>query len=359
MLGRGARYLILWVLGSVFFGFASGVVAGTELVTYGANNQATFTASGTGLYLYDGSLYRDSSAGTARFTLRIELARAAPMSVSSLDIGSGSRYSNFHSRYDNKVHYVDLTPADNTSFISLTIIAYSVDHITAHQRFRLVYRSVPAITISDVPSFRIGSSPFTARFTFSDNVTGFTASDISLGNATKGAFVTVNAKEYTLVITPISSDDVTVNVAASVATATASGLSNKAAEEALSVARPTLTISGVPLLRDGNAAFTATFTFNESVTGFTASDISLGNATKGEFVKVNAKKYTLVITPISFDDVTVNVAGNAARRASNTAPSLAAAEALSVSRPGLTISGVPLLRTATLRLSRRLRSVKA
>ena len=107
---------------------------------------------------------------------------------------------------------------------------------------------------------------------------------------------------------------------------------------------PTVMIGGVPTT--SSAAFTATFTFSEDVTGFVVGDIGLGNATASNFTSTTARVYTALITPAADGTVTVDVdaseaedeAGNgntAATRASstytaapaNTAPEFAAATA--------------------------------
>ncbi len=56
-----------------------------------------------------------------------------------------------------------------------------------------------------------------------------------------------------------------------------------------------------------NAAFTATFTFSSAVTGFTLSDIVVGNGSAGSFATVSSSVYTATITPTA-SAVTVDVA---------------------------------------------------
>ena len=73
---------------------------------------------------------------------------------------------------------------------------------------------------------------------------------------------------------------------------------------------PTVTITDVPLT--SNAAFTATFTFLEPVTGFAQADIVLGNATASNFVVTSTTVYTALITPTA-SAVTVDVPGDAAQ----------------------------------------------
>ena len=73
---------------------------------------------------------------------------------------------------------------------------------------------------------------------------------------------------------------------------------------------PTVTITGVP--DTSSAAFTATFTFTEAVTGFVVGDITLGNATASSFMVTSTTVYTALITPTANGAVTVDVAADVA-----------------------------------------------
>ena len=96
-------------------------------------------------------------------------------------------------------------------------------------------------------------------------MTGFDQGDIVVLGADLSSFDAVSDTVYKVSVAPRDLI-VTLNVAAAAAK-DLEGNDNLAAEEARSVARPELTISGVLLVRGSNAAFVATFTFNKSVTG--------------------------------------------------------------------------------------------
>ena len=84
---------------------------------------------------------------------------------------------------------------------------------------------------------------------------------------------------------------------------------------------PKLTISGVPTVI--NWPFTATFEFNEVVTGFEVSVIMVENGTLSAFDAGGAPVYSALITPTSQGDVTVTVAAEAVTdRAGNPGPRL-------------------------------------
>lgn len=75
---------------------------------------------------------------------------------------------------------------------------------------------------------------------------------------------------------------------------------------------PTVTLSGFPA-STVNAAFPITIVFNEAVTGFDGSGITVDNGEVSNLVPVTASTYTATISPIkSSQAVTVKVAANAA-----------------------------------------------
>ena len=81
----------------------------------------------------------------------------------------------------------------------------------------------------------------------------------------------------------------------------------------LSLVRPALTITDdVPGTATGEVTFT--FTFNEGVSGFDVSDITVTGGSKGTFTQVTADTYNLVVTPTasSSGSISVSVADNTA-----------------------------------------------
>ena len=96
----------------------------------------------------------------------------------------------------------------------------------------LVDNTAPTVTISGVPAN--SGVPFTAAFTFSQGVTGFAATDITLGNGVASSFMgSAGDTAYTALITPTDTGTVTLDVAAGVAMDLA-GNDNTAAARAIS-----------------------------------------------------------------------------------------------------------------------------
>ncbi|MDE2956104.1 MAG: Ig-like domain-containing protein, partial [Bacteroidota bacterium] len=187
--------------------------------------------------------------------------------------------------------------------------------------------TAPALTINDVPPKINSVTAFTAEFVFSEAVTGFAATDITITGGTEGTFTAKNATTYTLDVTPTGSADVVVTVAADVAT---DGDSNTGPASAVSMTatwdatRPTVEITGVPAKINSTTQFTATFTFSEAVTGFdTGGVFLLFGGTKGTFTAVSATSYTLAVTPTNGSNVVVTVVDNSATDGLNTGPASA------------------------------------
>ena len=181
----------------------------------------------------------------------------------------------------------------------------------------LVDRTKPSVTISS-PVSSPTNKTFIATFTFSENVTGFDISDVSLGNATASNFTTISNTVYSALITPTTTGNVTIDVAADVANDTATN-GNSAATQFTTLydaTNPTITISS-SVSNSTNSSFTATFTFSETVTGFAIEDITLNNATASNFTASSSTIYTALITPTIEGNVTVDVAANKVNDASN------------------------------------------
>jgi hypothetical protein len=88
-------------------------------------------------------------------------------------------------------------------------------------------REAPTVGIREGPS--AGPTSITLRVGFSEDVTGFTAADVSVTGGTVSAFTAVSASEYTVTVTPSGADLVRVNVAADVATDVAGNANTAAA----------------------------------------------------------------------------------------------------------------------------------
>ena len=154
------------------------------------------------------------------------------------------------------------------------------------------------------------SGVFTVIATFSESVTGFALGDVTVGNGTAGN-LSGSGTTYTFDVTPTADGTVTVDIAADVATDDAANGNTAATQLSVTtdMTAPRLSITGP--LDVVTEDFTVTFTFSESVIGFTAEDVTVTNGTKGAFAEPTLGSiFTLVITPELGTTVSVFVDAN-------------------------------------------------
>ena len=250
--------------------------------------------------------------------------------------GSGSDYT---------AEITPTTDGEVTIQVPADVAVDSVDNgNTASQSHTVsVDLSRPSVVISDVPT--TANAPFEVTITFSEDVTGFAAGDISLtGSAT--AEVTGSGSDYTAEITPTTDGEVTIQVPADVAVDSVDNGNTASQSHTVSVdlVRPSVVISDVPTTSQ-NSDFDITITFSESVTGFQASDISLtGTATATVTDLIGSgTTYTASITPTGSGDLTIRVRANVAQDdvSNNNTASGEHTVSVDLVRPSVSITGVP------------------
>ena len=168
------------------------------------------------------------------------------------------------------------------------------------------------MTLSSDASAAI-SGAFTVSVAFSENVTGFLVSSITVGNAILSDFSAADAQTYSATVTPVSNGPVTLSVPAGAAQDAAGNAS--LASEPLSVQAdlnaPTVTLSAA----NGASAsgpFEVTATFSENVTGVLITDFVIANGSASDFTATSARVYSVTVTPAQDGDVTINMAAGAA-----------------------------------------------
>ncbi len=196
--------------------------------------------------------------------------------------------------------------------------------------------SNPTLVIS-APSASFNSANTTLTFTFSTPVIGFTTSDITVTNATKGA-LSGTGLSYSLVITPVSEGAIGVSVPAAACTDSASNPNLAAtATFAYDVSAPSLSITPTGITTNQNS-FTFTLAFSEPVTGFTAGDVQVTNGSKGLF-SGSGTTYLLTVTPTSDGSVIAEVlAGAATDVAGNQSTAASATVTSDRTKPSATIT---------------------
>ena len=265
--------------------------------------------------------------------------------------GSAASITSWRANSGNTVYTATITP---TASGTVTIgVAANVATDAANNPNTAAISQTVSVDV-DKPSVTIGvpsgtqTSAFNATITFSETVSGFTQSDVSLsGSAASITSWRANSSNtvYTATITPTASGTVTIGVAANVATDAANNSNTAATSKTVSidVDKPTVTI-GVPSGTQ-TGAFDVTITFSETVSGFVGSDVSLtGSAASITAWRANSGNtvYTATMTPTTSGTVTIGVAANVATDAANNSNTAATSKTVSidVDKPTVTI-GVP------------------
>ncbi len=167
----------------------------------------------------------------------------------------------------------------------------------------------PTVTLSTLEPSPTNNSPFNVTVEFSESVTGFIDSDVTVTNGT--ATLSGSGDTYTATITPSGQGDVTVKVnenRANDAYGNSNQASNTISVEYDSV-EPTVSITSSESSPTSTSPIPVTVTFSEEVYGFSASDLVVGN---GSAVVTGGSDgdsaYTVEITPSSNGIVTVDLA---------------------------------------------------
>uniref|UniRef100_UPI003916DECD Ig-like domain-containing protein n=2 Tax=Acinetobacter TaxID=469 RepID=UPI003916DECD len=155
-----------------------------------------------------------------------------------------------------------------------------------------------AISASDL-NLAAGEST-TVTFTFSEAVTGFDASDVTLAGGTLAGLVSTDGgKTWTATFTQ---DGTATAPSLSVANATYTDLAGNPGSGAslagltADITPPTLAISATDLNLAAGESTTVTFTFSEAVTGFDATDVAVAGGTLTGLTTTDGVTWTATFT---------------------------------------------------------------
>ena len=188
------------------------------------------------------------------------------------------------------------------------------------------------------------NAAFDITITPSETITGFTASDITItptGAAT--ATLTGSGTTWTARLTPAANQQatVTISISASAVTDTV-GNANTAASTTVTIdtRAPTFTIT--PPATPQNSAFDVTIKASETITGFTASDITItptGAATAT--LTGSSSPWTARVTPAANQEatVTISIPANAVTDA-NANPNITKSETVTIDTRAPTLTSV-------------------
>ena len=221
--------------------------------------------------------------------------------------------------------------------------AGNVSAVSGLAKSVIVDTTVPTVTISTTASNPTRTTPIPVTATFSETVTGFTNTGVTVGNGTVTSFTVVSGTTYTFNVTPTANGLVTVDIAAGVAHDVA-GNGNTVATQlsrTFDNTAPTVTLSTTASNPTRTTPIPVTATFSETVTGFTNTGVTVGNGTVTSFTVVSGTTYTFNVTPtVGTGTVTVDVAANATHDAAGNGNTAASQLSLTFDNipPAVTIS---------------------
>ncbi len=227
---------------------------------------------------------------------------------------------------DNTVFTATITPTTSGTVIidvpaGIATNAANNSNVASSQQTVNVDTGTPSVEIAGPTTSQ--NDAFDITITFSESVSGFEQSDISLlGTATASitVFSTTDNTVFTATITPTTSGTVIIDVPANVATDANNNNNTAATQQTVNVDMdPPSVVITVPL-GDQNGAFDATITFSESVSDFEQSEVNLsGTATASitAFSTTDNTIFTAIITPTTTGTVIIDVPANVAKDAAN------------------------------------------
>ena len=153
---------------------------------------------------------------TVNFTFSEDVTGFA---LGDISVGNGTA-SNFTTNSASS-YSADVTPSSEgtvTVDVAANVCADAVgNNNTAASQFSIEYDvTAPTTSITSSESDPTSNSPFVVDITFSEDVTGFALSDISVGNGAASNLVANSASSYSADITPTTHGSVTVDVASGV-----------------------------------------------------------------------------------------------------------------------------------------------
>ena len=272
------------------------------------------------------------------FDLNVTFSEAVSgFAVADLDVSNGSASSLSGS---DASYTVRITPASGGA-VTVGMAAGTVADLHGHPNSAAVSYTVEADMEAPSVSVSGPQGPVPATFdvtiTFSEAVTGFDASEVTVTNGT--AQLSGSGSSYTAQITASSSGAVTVEVGAGVAQDAAGNDNTASAQYTVQadLEAPSVTLSGPSATQTG--VFDVTIDFSEPVTGFDESEVTVTNGTAT--LSGSGTSYTAQITPSSSGTVTVEVAAGVATDAVGNDNSAAAAYTVEADlvAPSVTLSG--------------------
>jgi len=171
--------------------------------------------------------------------------------------------------------------------------------------------TAPTVVVS-TPTASPTNMTFTTTFTFSEPITNFDLTDITITNGSASIFNQLSPTVYNALITPTTDGEVTVSILAGALQDVSSNANDNEASNVISliydVTNPTLDMTTTVSDPTNLSTIPVTFTFSEPMDSFDPlDDLDLTNATVSNFVSQSASVFTADITPIAEGLVTIDL----------------------------------------------------
>ncbi|HEY0965169.1 MAG TPA: Ig-like domain-containing protein, partial [Candidatus Saccharimonadales bacterium] len=301
----------------------------TGAVTDQAGNDST--ASAMRIIYYDADKPTPSFSTTLnptnqspfQATLSFDEPVADIQDVSAGQIGiSGGSISNFQ-RVTSQQYTFDVTPT-GVGTVTLSYAAGQVNDRAGNSNNAASNLDVEfdnfgsEVTISSTANNPTNQSPIPFTITLSEPVTGLTADDFTVINGVAGTLTQESSTIYSLSVTPDTGGDVSLHLPAQKATDGVGNGNQASNTETVTYdqTRPSTTISHSYTPPTNASPLVYTIRFSESVSDLDGSSINLTNASLVSLVKVDAREYTLSVTP-NDGTVTVEVPAGAVQDAAS------------------------------------------
>lgn len=226
--------------------------------------------------------------------------------ATSIELSEDGTFASFISISLPATPTVDLSTGDGPKTVYARLRnAAGVGNVRSHAIILDTVSPTATIT-SSVPSHT--NQAFNATVFFGEDIVSFTADDLTVSNATISNFDGILNGPYTFTVTPLSDGPVTVQVGAAAARDKAGNpnLASAALSTTYDATPPVPTIASPVGVYTGGG-FSASVTFDEAVTGFSAASISTVNATIGSVSGSLAGPYTFNVTPVAEGTVSLQV----------------------------------------------------
>ncbi len=252
----------------------------------------TLTVSGVNIVSYKAVNVKNVSCASADFSSAVE----TPIATSwTLDVGAGD--GTYRACVLGKNSLGNWQPTSSPSSSSPLILD----------------TTAPTLTLSSTATDPTPLANFTVTASFSEDVTGFSLSDIIPSNGTVSS-LTGGPRNYTFTVTPTTDGTVSLSFGSSsvqdlagnanIATATFSRVYDGTP--------PTVSIASSASLNTPTSPIPFTVTFSEAISGFATTDLTVGNGTVTQFTG-GPTVFNIEVTPLLQGPVSLDVGANKAQ----------------------------------------------